>query len=340
MRLSILASIVCALALQVSAQTKVGYHIGNSLTWDSQPQMVKRLIAEQNETLSVGYHINCNRSLDQIVGDPDQTCINTVPEFGTFQNALTQIDLDYITVQPYWTTTSTLVTDQTVMEYFDSLLSTQTVNDDTVLFIYQAWGPKWFMNNGDWFEPVDQEETVQTTAANEYFEILYENVDNALDRPVYLIPVAQVIIKLRDQAWNGEIPGLLSISPFYRDDIHMSEDLGQFTAAITVASVLYDRPPFGMFSKWIEERGDGGYSIDIYRAIEFAVWDVVTSDPRTGVSACLADTNRDGMLTPQDFTAWLAAYNTGSSIADQNRDGRISPRDFTVWIDTFNQGCP
>lgn len=335
-----IAAIGCAMTLPAAAQTKVGYHIGNSLTWDSQPAMVEVLIAKQNEALSTGYHINCNRSLDQIVGDPDQTCVIPVPEFGTYQNALTQVNLDYITVQPYWTITSTLDTDQAVIGYFDALLSSQAMNEDTVLYIYQAWGPKWFMNNGDWFEPIDQEEAVQTSAANEYFEILYENIDTALDRPVRLIPVAQVIIKLRDQAWNDEIPGLLSISPFYRDDIHMSEDLGQFAAAITVASVLYDRPPFGMFSKWINERGDGGYSIDIYRAIEFAVWDVVTSDPRTGVSPCLADTNRDGALTPQDFTGWLAAYSAGSSIADQNRDGRISPRDFTVWIDSFNKGCP
>lgn len=338
MKLALTVSI--ALSLQAAAQPGVGYHIGNSLTWDCQPEMIELLIAEQNESLSTGFHINCNHSLDQIVGDPSQTCVIPVPEFGTFQNALTQVDLDYITVQPYWTETSTLSTDQVVIQYFDSLLSANPENEDTVLYLYQAWGARWFMRDGHWYDPIDTTGTIPTTPENHYFEMLFQSIDQSLDRPVRLIPAAQVLLEIQDRILNDELPGVISLIPFYRDDIHMSEELGRFTAAITVATVLYDRPPFGMFSEWIQERGDGGYSIDVYRQIEYAVWDVVSSEPRSGVNPCLADTNRDGMLTPQDFTAWLAAYNTGSSIADQNRDGRISPRDYTVWIDSFNNGCP
>jgi len=56
---------------------------------------------------------------------------------------------------------------------------------------------------------------------------------------------------------------------------------------------------------------------------------------------CLADTNRDGVVSPTDFTAWIAAFNSGDeAVADQNLDGMISPTDFTAWITNYNVGCP
>ncbi len=57
-----------------------------------------------------------------------------------------------------------------------------------------------------------------------------------------------------------------------------------------------------------------------------------------GVS-CWADVNTDGVLSPADFTAWIAAYNAHAPRADQNRDGDLNPADFTAWIANFNAGC-
>ncbi len=54
---------------------------------------------------------------------------------------------------------------------------------------------------------------------------------------------------------------------------------------------------------------------------------------------CVADVNGDGMLTPADFTAWIAAYNAQSSGCDQNDDGFCTPADFSAWISNFNAGC-
>ncbi|HED52861.1 MAG TPA: hypothetical protein ENJ00_01495 [Phycisphaerales bacterium] len=54
---------------------------------------------------------------------------------------------------------------------------------------------------------------------------------------------------------------------------------------------------------------------------------------------CLADTNHDGMLTPADFTAWIAAFNAMASECDQNGDGNCDASDFTAWIANFNAGC-
>ncbi|MEL6312032.1 MAG: choice-of-anchor Q domain-containing protein, partial [Pseudomonadota bacterium] len=58
-----------------------------------------------------------------------------------------------------------------------------------------------------------------------------------------------------------------------------------------------------------------------------------------GVS-CLADVNRDGELTPDDFNGWVAAYNIRAQEADQNRDGFVLQNDFNAWVLNFNTGCP
>ncbi|MGP1272052.1 MAG: GC-type dockerin domain-anchored protein [Phycisphaerales bacterium] len=56
-------------------------------------------------------------------------------------------------------------------------------------------------------------------------------------------------------------------------------------------------------------------------------------------SACLADTNGDGLVTPADFNAWILAYNANQPACDQNEDGQCSPADFNAWILNYNAGC-
>ncbi len=51
-----------------------------------------------------------------------------------------------------------------------------------------------------------------------------------------------------------------------------------------------------------------------------------------------ADQNGDGLITPADFTAWIANFNQNSPDADVNRDGSVTPADFTAWINAFNNG--
>lgn len=54
---------------------------------------------------------------------------------------------------------------------------------------------------------------------------------------------------------------------------------------------------------------------------------------------CLADTNGDGLVTPADFSAWIAAFNTQAPACDQNGDNACTPADFSAWIANSNAGC-
>ncbi|MCB9836736.1 MAG: hypothetical protein H6808_08445 [Phycisphaera sp.] len=56
-------------------------------------------------------------------------------------------------------------------------------------------------------------------------------------------------------------------------------------------------------------------------------------------TTCLADTNGDGMVTPADFSAWVAAFNTQTPECDQNGDGSCTPADFSAWVANYNAGC-
>ena len=58
------------------------------------------------------------------------------------------------------------------------------------------------------------------------------------------------------------------------------------------------------------------------------------------VQVCLADTNGDGILSPADFSAWVAAFNVQGTGCDQNSDASCTPADFSAWVANYNAGCP
>jgi len=66
---------------------------------------------------------------------------------------------------------------------------------------------------------------------------------------------------------------------------------------------------------------------------------IVAAPGHEGWICSRADANGDGALTPADFTAWIALFNTNRPGCDQNRDGSCNPADFTAWIAGFNAGC-
>ncbi|MEL6797156.1 MAG: CRTAC1 family protein [Planctomycetota bacterium] len=66
----------------------------------------------------------------------------------------------------------------------------------------------------------------------------------------------------------------------------------------------------------------------------------VAIDRSIVISACPADANGDGAVAPDDFNAWVVAFNGAMRACDQNGDGACLPDDFNAWVAGYNAGCP
>ncbi|MEO0631306.1 MAG: hypothetical protein AAFY46_11390, partial [Planctomycetota bacterium] len=66
----------------------------------------------------------------------------------------------------------------------------------------------------------------------------------------------------------------------------------------------------------------------------------VTDGDVEAIWTCLSDSNADGILAPNDFNAWILAFNNDAPPCDQNGDGECRPNDFNAWVLNFNSGCP
>lgn len=66
---------------------------------------------------------------------------------------------------------------------------------------------------------------------------------------------------------------------------------------------------------------------------------LTTAPGHEGWVCSRGDVNGDGVLTPADFTAWIARFNGSAPGCDQNRDGSCTPADFAAWIQRYNTGC-
>ena len=85
---------------------------------------------------------------------------------------------------------------------------------------------------------------------------------------------------------------------------------------------------------------DGNYTVVITNGCGSTTSSVATLTVTPDSNDCVADTNGDGILSPADFTAWIAAFNAQSAACDQNGDTLCTPADFTAWIANYNAGCP
>ncbi len=83
------------------------------------------------------------------------------------------------------------------------------------------------------------------------------------------------------------------------------------------------------------ELSDDESTAYVSRFFELLFIDLTTSCMPT----CPPDTNHDGILSPADFTAWIAALNAQAPECDQNNDGSCTPADFTAWVANYNAGC-
>lgn len=101
------ATLLCASLSHAAGLSS--YHIGNSLSWDMQPEGLAALAAANGHSLEVGYHISAGMPLNHIAANPDDITLSGA--YGGYASALAGHRWDAITLQPYIGEGSTLDTD-------------------------------------------------------------------------------------------------------------------------------------------------------------------------------------------------------------------------------------
>lgn len=151
-------------------------------------------------------------------------------------------------------------------------------NPDIQLFLYESWHA---LDDGpDWLDriPGDLEDQWKS-------DLLWP-ATREIGRPVWLIPVGQVMAKLVAEAETNPdgIAELKSRNDLFSDNIHPN-DLGIYVVALTHFAVLYDRSPIGLPNQLL--RADGtpatAPSPELARQMQEIVWEVVQQIPETGI---------------------------------------------------------
>jgi hypothetical protein len=295
---------VAQMAITVLATTGAGsdprssYHIGNSLTWDGQPEAVAAMASQRNRELRVGYHIRCGSPLPRIAGD-DETCVDPAPPFGVWRQALAHHPFHVITIQPH--TGSTLKADEAViLEIIDSAQHAPA-GAPTQFFIYQAW-PAMDADDSDytalWNRPATDHDDQRMVYSREYFEHLLRRVRRARPAaPIGMIPAGEVLAELDRRLKEGSLRLMdyQSAADFYRDRLHLSVP-GRFVAGSTIHAVIHDEDPTGLIKpdRFYNEVDDleanlrwRGHHLtpELQQAVQQLVWTVVTQRPQYAARA-------------------------------------------------------
>jgi hypothetical protein len=241
--------IACSVSIALTAaawaaEPMRGYHLGNSLTWDSRPRDMEDVYTAEGYDAAVGYHIACARPAHYIaIENPDWTCVTPAEPFGMWQNALPNYQWDYLSIQSH--TGATGVEEfQGIGTLINSTLS-NPANADTTFYIYQAWGRQsdvktyrelWEMPYTDFSGSMQFRE--------DYFEGLYQQVSDAFPQAdIGMIPVGEVLSRIDTYLINGAVPQFESAYDLYRDPVHMDYNTGRYVAHATVLATILNKPP-------------------------------------------------------------------------------------------------
>ena len=340
--ISIFTALLVLPILRVSAFSLNSYHVGNSLTADAMVNSgLPALSSSAGFGHTTGWHISYSQSLNYIVNNPTETCVNPNATFGTYQPALTNFAWDVVTLQPFSGSTPE-------NEYlaFKSIVNTSLQNQenaDTKFYVYASWptipvgetlSEKWY-NQASFDPEVDDFDRVKSN-----FDWVYEQLINDPDLQninIGVIPAGDVLAEVDSRMRSGIIPA----HDLYRDSLHLT-NLGRFVVANTFLAVLFNQTPEGLstnsyFATAPAQVTPIEITNELALLIQNVVWDVVTSIPETGV--LIGDLNMDGFVGISDLNLVLGnwnSHNPADSRADASGDGFVGIEDLNLVLGNWN----
>jgi hypothetical protein len=332
-------------ALNLSMVTS--YHIGNSLMEDGlggfdgkNPQVgvyrLETMARTYGYDYSLGTHLDYSQPMHAIWSNPNGVGSEGVNQsrqpYGYWDNALANYHWDHVLFEPYYSGQSTVGSDKESIGNFINYTRQNPANLNTIFYAYQVWPQQAWINSAGSY----------TNYWNSYD--LSQISDSTLTRPMraqydYLMDWAQstyapqgILVRTipNGEVWNqvslaieaGEISEL-TVPDLYRDGLHGSYSIGRYLATVTNFATMFQTDPRGMVTATLFGTT---YPQSLYDKLNKIVWQVVSSDPYTGI----ADFNDDGYVSQADLALWQSSYGL-SAAGDADGDGDTDGQDFLVW---------
>lgn len=309
------------------------YHVGNSLTWDSQPRSLDDFGAMRGREHAAGYHILEGTPLYSIVAQPDHPGVSFDATYGRFDAALANHAWTAVTMQPHTGAGSTLGSEMNAILELIDLTRSNPANAATKFYIYAGWPALTSPFQQKWNEAVVDSLSTTSVRARQYYDHLINRVRAATDAEVYMIPVGEVLSQLDLQMQQGMIPGYNVIQQFYGDSVHLNGGVGRYTAAATTFATLLGEeprglaPPTGMFTS--PPPNNAG----IFATINETIRRVLNASPYSGVEFLdppRADFDQSGLVDELDLAMWQGAAGK-TNVGDANGDQIVDGTDFLAW---------
>ncbi len=263
------------------------YHLGHSLVGRDMPAMLAQLAGQGHDyALQLGWgtalreHFQGGAAINGFAQE------NATPRYRDAHQALASGEYDAFVM-------TEMVRLQDAIQYKESRLyagkwaaEAAAGNPAGQVFLYESWHalddqPEWLSRLPDDLETMWKPGLLWPAA-------------RAAGRPVWLIPVGQVMARLVAEAEaRGGIAELQSREDLFArspdgtlDPIHPN-DLGVYLVALTHYAVLYGQSPVGLPHALL--RADGSPadapSAELARRMQEVVWEVVSTNPLTGLQS-------------------------------------------------------
>jgi hypothetical protein len=318
------------------------YHVGNSLMNDGLGNNsgnvqngtygLEAIAHSYGHDYKLAMHIDASQSLTSIWETPGGVGEGGVDvkrePYGGYDNALVY-KWDHVLLEPYIGEDVTLGTDKTAIAGFIDLTRQNPANQNTIFYVYQVW-PRQSWYSGStystyWLGSSPNDESTRTTPRREFYENLMSWAQDTYAPEGILVrevPVGEVWHRVSLAIQSGNITGI-TMANLYRDDLHASGPLGRYLAAVTTYATLFQTDVTNLVPP---SQFGTTYPPSLYAALNKIIWEVVTSDPHTGI----ADFNDDGYVSSADLAVWQSAYGMNAN-GDSNGDGVTDGRDFLNW---------
>lgn len=261
------------------------YHLGHSLVGQDMPAMLAQLAGQGHDyalQLGWGTALREHHQGPQAINGFDQE--NATPRYRDAHEALKSGDYDAFVMTEMMRLTDAIQYKESSIYAGKWAAEAAQGNVDGEIFLYESWHA--LDDEPDWLARLPED-----------LEMLWKPdllwpAARAAGNPVWLIPAGQVMARLVAEAETaGGIAELKSREDLFArnadgslDPIHPN-DLGFYLVALTHYAVLYGKSPVGLPHELLRANGTpaDAPSPELARRMQELVWEVVSTNPLTGV---------------------------------------------------------